>query len=94
VSSTSFKEKINDLKQSYPQISNNSKHNEMEESLIPLPPATPHTITTTKTQEKNNTTPKELEGVRNAIIALNNEYTGSLIDGLDVVEFWKKLRSS
>jgi len=93
IETTSFKEKINDLKQSYHQINNISKQKDIEQSSTSSPPTTApsQTITTTMNQEDNKTLPKELAGVRNAIFVLNDEYTTGLIDGLNVVEFWKKL---
>lgn len=81
IGSTSFREKINDLKQSYSQISNNQG---VKSSII----------TTTAPQITTTQDPKlkqELESIKNAIVALNDEYTATLIKGLNVAEFWDKL---
>jgi hypothetical protein len=75
IGSTSFKEKINDLRQSYSQISNNDDV---------------RSSTKIATIQDPNLK-QELIGIRNAIIALSNEYTTSLINGLNIVEFWGKM---
>jgi len=81
IGSTSFKEKINDLRQSYYQISNNYG---VRSSSTTCSSQIATTI--------QDPTPKqELEDIRNAIIALNNEYTTGLINGINIVEFWGKL---
>jgi hypothetical protein len=83
VGSTSFEEKINDLRQSYSQISNNQG----VKSYVTTTTA-PSQMTTT-TQDPKLT--QELESIKKTIVALNDEYTTTLIKGLNVAEFWDKL---
>jgi hypothetical protein len=89
IGNTSFKERIDDLKQSYAEISNDNK--QQQKSIESSSTVGVSKTVTTVAQDEKKSLKKELEDIDSAIVALNNEYTNSLIKGLNVVEFWDKL---